>query len=117
MTVRIALDQKDIAAHPGSEMGVRVSFLADALAGAGHGNPAGRRHSARQRGAGIRLTAGVASSSRTGDISWSGCAVRLGAGSKAKDSVTILSGLAAGDPVAVGDFSQLRDGAKIRVEQ
>jgi hypothetical protein len=42
-------------------------------------------------------------------------AVRLGAGSS--DSVTILSGLAAGERVAVGDLSQLKDGAKIRVEQ
>ena len=42
-------------------------------------------------------------------------AVRLGAGSS--DSITILSGLAAGERVAVGDFTQLKDGAKIRVEQ
>jgi alpha-D-ribose 1-methylphosphonate 5-triphosphate synthase subunit PhnG len=42
-------------------------------------------------------------------------AVRLGAGSS--DSITILSGLSAGERVAVGDFAQLKDGAKIRVEQ
>jgi hypothetical protein len=42
-------------------------------------------------------------------------AVRLGAGSS--DSITVLSGLTAGEVVAVGDFSQLKDGVKIRVEQ
>jgi multidrug efflux pump subunit AcrA (membrane-fusion protein) len=41
-------------------------------------------------------------------------AVRLGAGSS--DSVTILSGLTAGERVAVGDFTQLKDGVHIRVE-
>ena len=41
--------------------------------------------------------------------------VRLGASSG--DSVTVLSGLVAGERVAVGDFAQLKDGAKIRVEQ
>ena len=39
----------------------------------------------------------------------------LGAGSS--DDITILSGLSAGELVAVGDFAQLKDGAKIRVEQ
>ena len=42
-------------------------------------------------------------------------AVRLGAGGS--DSITILSGLAAGEQVAVGDFTQLKDGAKIRAEK
>ena len=41
-------------------------------------------------------------------------AVRLGAGSS--DSVTILSGLTAGERVAVGDFTQLKDGVHIQVE-
>jgi multidrug efflux pump subunit AcrA (membrane-fusion protein) len=42
-------------------------------------------------------------------------AVRLG--SSSGDNTTILSGLAAGERVAVADFAQLKDGAKIRVEQ
>jgi multidrug efflux pump subunit AcrA (membrane-fusion protein) len=42
-------------------------------------------------------------------------AVRLGAGSS--DIVTILSGLNAGERVAAGDLSLLKDGTKIRVEQ
>jgi hypothetical protein len=42
-------------------------------------------------------------------------AVRLGAGTG--ESTTILSGLGAGERVAVGDFTLLKDGAKVRVEQ
>jgi len=42
-------------------------------------------------------------------------AVRLGANSG--DKATVLSGLTAGDRVAIGDFTQLKDGAKVRVEQ
>jgi hypothetical protein len=42
-------------------------------------------------------------------------AVRLGAANT--DTITVLSGLSAGERVAVGDFTQLKDGAKIRVEQ
>jgi hypothetical protein len=42
-------------------------------------------------------------------------AVRLGANSG--DNATVLSGLNAGDRVAMGDLTQLKDGAKVRVEQ
>jgi multidrug efflux pump subunit AcrA (membrane-fusion protein) len=41
-------------------------------------------------------------------------AVKLGASSG--DHVVVLSGLAPGDQVAVGDFAKMRDGAAIRVE-
>ena len=41
-------------------------------------------------------------------------AVRLGAGSG--DRVTVISGLAAGERVAVGDVKELKDRAKIRIE-
>src|SRR5580698_6175592 len=109
VTVRIALDQKDARILP--EMGVRVSFLADASQAPG-GKPAG----------GVTLPANAVQGSGTAGVvfvahgdSVERRAVRLGAGSS--DSITILSGLAAGDRVAVGDFSQLKDGAKIRVEQ
>jgi RND family efflux transporter MFP subunit len=109
VTVRIALDQKDARILP--EMGVRVSFLADASQAPG-GKPAG----------GVTLPANAVQGSGTAGVvfvahgdSVERRAVRLGAGSS--DSITILSGIAAGDRVAVGDFSQLKDGAKIRVEQ
>jgi HlyD family secretion protein len=42
-------------------------------------------------------------------------AVRLGASSG--DNATVLSGLSAGDRVAMGDLTQLKDGARVRVEQ
>jgi RND family efflux transporter MFP subunit len=119
VTVRIALDQKDARILP--EMGVRVSFLADAAQPQDPGTkPAG----------GVNLPANAVQSSGDGAAGAGGGtgtvfvvhgdtverrAVRLGAGSS--DNATILSGLTAGERVAVGDFTQLKDGAKIRVEQ
>jgi RND family efflux transporter MFP subunit len=114
VTVRIALDQKDARILP--EMGVRVSFLAEAS-----------REPGTKPAVGVNLPSnavqggGAAGSGATGTVFVvhgdvvERRAVRLGAGSS--DSVTILSGLAAGERVAVGDFSQLGDGAKIRAEQ
>jgi len=110
VTVRIALDQKDARILP--EMGVRVSFLADAAAA-----PAGKAAAP-----GVILPANaVQASGLTGvifvvrDDAVERRAVRLGGTSG--DGIVVLSGLNAGDRVAVGDFSQLKDGAKIRVEQ
>jgi RND family efflux transporter MFP subunit len=109
VTVRIALDQKDARILP--EMGVRVSFLADAAQESG-GKPAG----------GVTLpSAAVQGSGTTGTVfivrgdTVERRAVRLGAGSS--DSITVLSGLNPGERVAIGDFAQLKDGARIRVEQ
>jgi len=109
VTVRIALDQKDARILP--EMGVRVSFLADPSLDAG-GKPAG----------GVNLPSkAVQVSGATGTVfvvhgdTVERRAVRLGAG--AGDDITILSGLAAGERVAVGDFTEIKDGAKIHIEQ
>jgi RND family efflux transporter MFP subunit len=109
VTVRIAVDQKDVRILP--EMGVRVSFLADQTQEPGS-KPA----------AGVNLpSSAVQGTGATGAVfvvhgdTVERRAVRLGAGSN--DSITVLSGLAAGERVAVGDFAQLKDGAKIRVEQ
>ncbi len=108
VTVRIALDQKDSRILP--EMGVRVSFLAESPQEAGS-RPAG----------GVTLPGdAVQASGATGTVfvvhgdTVERRAVRLGAGSS--DSIIVLSGLAAGERVAVGDFARLKDGAKIRVE-
>jgi len=108
VTVRIALDQKDARILP--EMGVRVSFLADSSSGPGAA-PA----------AGVSLPSNaVQGSGTTGAVfvvhgdTVERRAVRLGAAGG--DTVTILSGLTAGERVAAGDFTQLKDGAKIRVE-
>ena len=109
VTVRIALDQKDVRILP--EMGVRVSFLADPAQEPGS-KPA----------AGVNLPSNaVQGTGATGAVfvvhgdTVERRAVRLGAGSS--DGITVLSGLAAGERVAVGDFARLKDGAKIRVEQ
>jgi RND family efflux transporter MFP subunit len=109
VTVRIAIDQKDSRILP--EMGVRVSFLADAS-----------REPGSKPAAGVTLPSNaVQGSGTTGTVfvvhgdTVDRRAVRLGAGTS--DSTTVLSGLAAGERVAVGDFTQLKDGAKIRVEQ
>jgi RND family efflux transporter MFP subunit len=109
VTVRIALDQKDARILP--EMGVRVSFL---------DNPAQEPGSKIAAGVTLPVNA-VQRSGSTGTVfvahgdTVEQRAVRLGAGSG--DNITVLSGLAAGERVAVGDFAQLKDGAKIRVDQ
>jgi RND family efflux transporter MFP subunit len=108
--VRIALDQRDARILP--EMGVRVSFLAEAPATA----------SAALRSAGqVSLPAtAVQGSGSTGVIyvvhesTLERRAVRLG--SPKGDNVTVESGLSAGERVAVGDFADLKDGASIRIE-
>jgi RND family efflux transporter MFP subunit len=109
VTVRIALDQKDARILP--EMGVRVSFL---------DNPAQEPGSKIAAGVTLPVNA-VQGSGSTGTVfvahgdTVEQRAVRLGAGSGG--NITVLSGLAAGERVAVGDFAQLKDGAKIRVDQ
>jgi len=109
VTVRIGLEQKDGRILP--EMGVRVSFLADPSQ-APDGKAAG----------GVSLPSNaVQGSGATGTVfvvhdgTLERRAVRLGAGNS--DSVTVLSGLAPGERVAVGDLTQLKDGIEIRVEK
>ena len=109
VTVRIALDQKDARILP--EMGVRVAFLADSP-----------QDQASKPSTGVSLPpTAVQGSGTSGAVfvvhgdSVERRAVRLGAGSS--DRVAILSGLTAGERVAVGDFTLLKDGAIIRVEQ
>jgi RND family efflux transporter MFP subunit len=110
VTVRIALDQKDARILP--EMGVRVSFLDSpgqergGKIAAGVTLPSNAIQGSGASGAVFVLLHGDTVERR---------AVRLGAGNS--DTVTVLSGLSAGERVAVGDFTQLKDGAKIRVEQ
>jgi RND family efflux transporter MFP subunit len=104
--VRIGLDQKDARILP--EMGARVSFLAAATKDGG------------QPATGVRLpAAAVQVSGSTGvvfvvhDSMLERRAVRLGVGDS--DHVTVTSGLAPGERVAVGDLKAMKDGAKIRI--
>jgi RND family efflux transporter MFP subunit len=109
VTVRIALDQKDSRVLP--EMGVRVSFLAEPTGGAdskpavGVNVPSNAVQASGETGVVFILRGDIVERR----------AVRLGASSG--DNATVLSGLTAGDRLAVGDFTQLKDGAKVRVEQ
>jgi len=104
--VRIGLDQKDVRILP--EMGVRVSFLAEARTDGAQ--PA--------TGVSVPVTA-VQGSGSTGvafvvrDSTLERRAVRLGPSNS--DHVTVTSGLAAGERVAVGEFKEMKDGAKIRI--
>jgi multidrug efflux pump subunit AcrA (membrane-fusion protein) len=109
VTVRIALDQKDARILP--EMGVRVSFLADSTQEPGS-----------KAAGGVNLPSNaVQGSGATGAVFVvHGDTVERRAGALddgSNDSITILSVLAAGERVAVGDFTQLKDGTKVRVEQ
>jgi RND family efflux transporter MFP subunit len=105
--VRIGLDQKDARILP--EMGVRVAFLADAP-----------KDIAGTVGGVSVPSAAVQSTSATGVVyvlrkdTLERRAVRLGASSN--DKVTVISGLTAGERVALGDFAELRDGVRFRVE-
>jgi hypothetical protein len=94
---------------------VRVAFLAEA-------SPARINEPGGKAAGGVTLPANaVNGSGATGTVfvvhgdTVERRAVRLGAGGS--DSITILSGLAAGEQVAVGDFTQLKDGARIRAEK
>jgi RND family efflux transporter MFP subunit len=107
VSVRIALDQKDERILP--EMGVRVAFL-----------DAAPENGAKPIGVTLPGNA-VQTSGATGvifvvrDSTVERRAVRLGA--SGSGGVTVLSGLAPGERVAVGDFTRLKDGVKIRIEQ
>jgi RND family efflux transporter MFP subunit len=111
VTVRIAVDQGDARILP--EMGVRVSFLAAQPQDTSSKLPSG----------GVSLPSNaVQGSGTTGavfvvhDDRVERRAIRLGT-SSSSDSIIVLSGLTAGERVAVGDFTQLKDGARIRIEQ
>ncbi|MGD0503438.1 MAG: efflux RND transporter periplasmic adaptor subunit [Steroidobacteraceae bacterium] len=110
VTVRIAIDQKDPRILP--EMGVRVAFLGEAPDAGG----------ARTAIGGVALPPGaVQSTGDTGGVVYvlhdstvERRAVRLGASNG--ERVIVLSGVTPGERVAVGDFSQLKDGAEIHIE-
>jgi RND family efflux transporter MFP subunit len=110
VTVRIGLDaDKDPRILP--EMGVRVSFLEDEPARSG-GSPPGPGVSLPSGAVQVSGSTGIVFVVHDGTVERRAVSV----GSSTADSVTVLSGLAAGERVAVGDFNQLKDGVKVRVE-
>ena len=121
VTVRVGFKQTDPRILP--QMGARVSFLAEAPAAAPHADG-----SSADAASVASTTVSVPSSavktdsdSSTGTVfvidgdTVSGHTVRLGA--RSGDNQWILSGLDAGASVAIGDFSKLHDGARVRVTQ
>ncbi|HTV97940.1 MAG TPA: efflux RND transporter periplasmic adaptor subunit [Steroidobacteraceae bacterium] len=107
VTVRIGLDRKDPRILP--EMGVRVSFLADSSTAGTKPVPGVSLPSGAVQGSGSVGVVYVVH-----DSTLERRAVRLGA--SGTERVTILSGLSAGERVAIGDFARLKDGLKIRVQ-
>jgi len=113
VTVRIGIDQKDARILP--EMGVRVAFLEDA------GKSAGVAASAVVAGGVSLPKAAVEISGDKGVIyvlhggTVERRAVKLGAADAAR--VTVLSGLASGERVAVGNLGQLKNGIAVQLAQ
>ena len=106
--VRVGFKEKDSRVVP--EMGARVSFLSDAPAAGAPVAVVGT----------VVPADAVQVSGDTGvvfvikDKVVERRAVRLGG--KSGDDQVVLSGIAAGDKLAVGDFAQLSDGAKIYIQ-
>jgi RND family efflux transporter MFP subunit len=121
--VRVGFKQKDPRILP--QMGARVSFLADAQP---TDAPAAGTSSAGTPSGADNTTVVVPSAAveSSGDTSTGNVyvinghavqkhAVKLGA--RSGDNQWILSGLDAGASVAVGDFSKLHDGVRVRITQ
>ncbi|MEQ9449844.1 MAG: efflux RND transporter periplasmic adaptor subunit, partial [Rhodospirillaceae bacterium] len=108
--VRVAFKEKDDRVIP--EMGARVSFLDDAV---------GESEQAAAARPGVIVPAeAVQVSGDTGVVfivrgdTVERRTVRLGA--RTANGQTILSGVAPGDRLAIGDFTQLADGARVHIE-
>jgi RND family efflux transporter MFP subunit len=109
--VRVGFKSRDPRILP--QMGARVSFLADASTGSASSTPV--------RSGVIVPTSAVAANGGTGTVyviedgKVESRTVQLGASTA--DGQEILSGLKPGATVAIGDFTKLHNGAKVRVNQ
>ncbi|NGY04302.1 efflux RND transporter periplasmic adaptor subunit [Solimonas terrae] len=111
--VRVGFKLKDARILP--EMGARVSFLSERKADDGRAAP--------RSGVSVPETAVQRENpaATTGVVyvvhghSVERRAVQLGA-APAEGQLGVLSGLSAGDELAIGDFTKLQDGTKIRIE-
>lgn len=121
--VRVGFKVRDPRILP--QMGARVSFLADAPSSngssAGSSSPGAASPAASAAVSVPSSAVKTDSDSSTGTVfvidgdTVTGHSVRLGA--RSGSNQWILSGLDAGANVAIGDFSKLHDGARIRVTQ
>ncbi|WP_028009346.1 efflux RND transporter periplasmic adaptor subunit [Solimonas flava] len=108
--VRVGFKDKDPRILP--EMGARVSFLSEAPPtdpGAPRGGlslPAAAVQAGSESGTGVVYVLRDDHVERR--------AVKLGA-ALAGEQLTVLSGLSAGERVAVGDFAKLQDGVRVRI--
>ena len=115
--VRVGFKTRDPRILP--EMGARVAFLSDTPAqpAAGAAQPVARGvlvpPDAVQMEGSNNSETGVVYVIRNEDTV-ERRAVRLGA--RNTDGQTVLSGLSSGERVAIGDFSKLKDGAKVKIE-
>ncbi len=114
--VRVGFKLKDPRILP--EMGARVAFLSEAApetAGAPPPKPGVLVPPEAVQSSGPSSgDAGIVYVIR-GEDTVERRAVRLGA--RGSDGQTVLSGLSAGERVAIGDFARLADGAKIKIQQ
>tara|TARA_R110000868_G_scaffold13551_17_gene63032 strand:- start:807 stop:1298 length:492 start_codon:yes stop_codon:yes gene_type:complete len=108
--VRVAFKEKDERVIP--DMGARVSFLDSAPANADTSKPVATGVIVPVEAVQVSGDSGVVFVVQGDQVEQR--TVRLGA--RNSSGQTILSGLAAGDKVAVGDFSQLNDGTKVSIE-
>ncbi len=108
--VRVGFKQKDSKILP--DMGVRVSFLSEPATATGSATPAlGLPSAAVQAEAGadsgiVYVIEGERVARRS---------VRIG--TRDGEQLTLLSGVAAGERVAIGDLARLADGVPVRIQQ
>jgi RND family efflux transporter MFP subunit len=106
--VRVAFEQKDPRILP--EMGIRVAFLSDAPSSGG----------TAQAGfivpvEAVQIDGGNGIVYLIHDGTAERRAIKLGA--RNGDEQTVLSGLTGNDQLAIGDFSKLGDGVKVRIQK
>lgn len=106
--VRIGIDKKDPRILP--DMGVRVSFLTDTA-----NKPAEAPKGLLVPEAAVQLNGDTGVLFVIKDDKLERRAVRIGG--KGDDGLHVLSGLSAGESVAVGDLSKFSDGAKVRIAE
>ena len=116
VSVRVGFKEGDPRVLP--QMGARVSFLADApAAGSGSASPAAANSLISVPSSAVQ----IGSDSSTGTVfvidgnTVAARSVQLGA--RSGENQWILSGLPAGTSVAIGDFSKLHDGVRVRITQ
>ncbi|MGH8444623.1 MAG: efflux RND transporter periplasmic adaptor subunit [Solimonas sp.] len=112
--VRVGFKNKDPRILP--EMGARVSFLSEATGGGSDGATRSgvSLPTAAIQSEGSSKDTGVVWVLREGSVERR--AVKLGA-TIGKDQITVLSGINAGEHVAIGDFAKFKEGVRIKIAQ